>query len=166
MLTAGHIAKNLNDTVYLRFYHSGFESHIMYCKVKHTVFDITSIEDDWAILELSKNVYNKKPYPKPSIIPLAKEPPKHKEVVCSVGCPRGTWPTGWIGHIRRVAVNFSGEVTWIKCTPGAIPGRSGSALMDRECTKIYGVIVKLTGLCTSTEFIKRSEDIGKIIGAK
>jgi len=164
ILTAGHLASKLDDTIYLKFYHSGFESHIMYCSVLYTVFDITSIEDDWAILELKKHVYNKKPYLKPSIIPLAEEPPKEKEVICSVGCPRASWPTGWIGHVRRVAVNFSGKVTWLKCIPGAIAGRSGSAIMDRECTKIYGVIVKLTGLCTSTEFIKRSKNINRLIG--
>ncbi len=166
ILTAGHIAKKLDDTIYLKFYHSGFESHIMYCKVRYTVFDITSIEDDWAILEVLKSVYNKKPYPKPSIIPLSEERPKKKEVVFSVGYPHANWPTGWIGHIRHVAVNFNGEVTWLKCIPGAIPGRSGSAIMDRKCTKIYGVIVKLTGLCTSTEFIKRSKNINKLIGIK
>lgn len=164
ILTAGHVAVNKDRPIFAMFYHNGFSSHAMKCTVIHTSFSLVVLEDDWAILELPKDVYNQKPYPKPSVIPLAKEEPDKDMVLTSVGCARGGWPTGWIGHLRYIARNIADEIIWIKCVPGPVPGRSGSAVMDRDCTMIYGVIVKLTGICVSTEYINRQQDIMKLIG--
>jgi len=162
IITAGHVARRLGCSIYAKFYHSGFESHQMPCRVSYVVNNERSPKYDWAILELDKNIYLKKPYPKPSVIPLAKEEPIQGMVLTSVGCARGCWPTGWIGHLKKMTRNQDGKVVLIYCIPTPIKGRSGSAIMDRECTKIYGVITKLTGICTSSAHIQRSIDIDKV----
>ena len=73
----------------------------------------------------------------PQAIPLEKESyvPKKGEVICSVGCAHGAWPTEWRGKVvgyDKFGIHFD---------PTPAEGRSGSAIFNADGTRIIGLLV-------------------------
>ncbi len=75
----------------------------------------------------------------PSIMPLgdASDSPVAGQPVISCGCPLGTWPTMWRGHVLD-RIRQRGEV--VNFVPPPEPGRSGSAILDADGSKIIGLV--------------------------
>jgi thioredoxin len=78
---------------------------------------------------------------RPSIIPLA--PADYQlptgMTIKSVGCPRAEWASSWIGHVESI----NGRTLDFVPTPA--PGRSGSALFDRDGKFIVGLVTWSSG---------------------
>ena len=69
------------------------------------------------------------------VIPLA-EPgyePEPGETVIMIGCSDGRWPRARVGHVEKVE---GGRIYYL---PTSIGGDSGSAVFNRDCTKVIGL---------------------------
>lgn len=77
----------------------------------------------------------------PKVIPLAAKGTRlaKYQTICSMGCPGGTWATGWKGHA------LSDDGTTVTFTPPPKGGRSGSALFNAQCTEIVGLVYAREG---------------------
>ena len=67
---------------------------------------------------------------------------KDGESMITVGCPKGLWPQLFRGHIVN---SPSGRQSPLTFYPPPLGGRSGSAIYDRECKHIVGVLAWIIG---------------------
>jgi len=133
ILTAGHVVYK-RDKIEVEFFTNGRVSHSM--KAKSVWINFTDgTTDDLAVLSVKKTLFKRYPLPKP--IPLASKNRKFKllEQIISSGCPDGSWPTVWLGHIYRI------EWDSIYFWPTPIGGRSGSGVFDIKGKEIIGILI-------------------------
>ena len=142
ILTAAHCIANddgqLHET-YVQFFSNGYQSHKMKAVVAWHIYESDQdIVRDLAVLKVKKADF--KTYPLPKIMPLARKQTRVSKgnLVFSCGCPRSGWPTAWIGHLKHA------DERVIKVVPPPLPGRSGSAVYNKE-GEIVGIILRRDG---------------------
>ena len=148
--TAAHVIldnmKALNPEA--TFFNSGFRSHRIKSEIVFWEYRVKTATD-FAIIRIKKEDFKDYPHPKP--VPFAEKDYNINvsDVIVSYGCPKGSWPTGWKGHVTRT----SQEVLQVK--PFPLQGRSGSAVFNEDATKILGIIIWRNGVCVSNTNIAR-----------
>jgi hypothetical protein len=70
---------------------------------------------------------------KPPAVPFAKSRAQTGDTILSVGCPNGTWPTLFRGHLTAVGSLYT-------FVPPPAGGRSGSAILHGSGGEILGVL--------------------------
>ena len=72
----------------------------------------------------------------PNAIPLGQpaDAPVAGATIVSAGCPGGAWPSAWKGHVLGYT---GGDILFV---PPVMGGRSGSAILDAEGSKIVGLL--------------------------
>jgi hypothetical protein len=132
VLTAGHVCPTQGMTVQATFYHRGYDSTPLSGKVVWVSYG-GGPPRDCAVVEFDANLFGGI---FPQVIPIASESVKLPDgaTVISTGCPGGTWPNAFKGHVLRQ------DAAVVALTPQPQPGRSGSGLLDETGTYIVGII--------------------------
>jgi hypothetical protein len=127
ILTNNHVVTG-HDQVGIDFWSSGYQSN----RVQGQVLVADPSIDAAAVL-VPTAVFGERP---PKAIPLGDsgDSPAIGAVVASAGCPGGAWPSAWKGHVLGYT---GGDMLFV---PPVMPGRSGSAILDADGTKIVGLL--------------------------
>lgn len=156
--TAGHVLGKENHVV---FFYEGRKSDKIPAKVlwyKYSGMDILPHTDGDMMTEprrqimerdlgfLSINKADIKNYPLPKILPFASvnRPVKVGEVILSNGCPcNGTEKPGWPNMFKgQVLESYDNMFVF---EPTIYPGRSGSAITNKDGTEAIGILVRKCG---------------------
>jgi len=76
----------------------------------------------------------------PKAVPLGRADPQLGDVVYSIGCARGAWPSLWRGHVVKA---YDGQS--IGFVPSPESGRSGSVLLNESGTAVVGLVFSNQG---------------------
>ncbi|MFZ5832479.1 MAG: S1 family peptidase [Planctomycetota bacterium] len=128
VLTCAHVVDR--EPICCEFWRAGHPS----TPLSATLARRTDVRDaDVAVLVVPRALFGNAP---PEVITLA-EPRslRRGETVVSLGCPQGSWPTGWTGHV----LGDDGPQTVI-FLPTPADGRSGSPLLNAEGTEIVALV--------------------------
>ncbi len=135
-LTNAHVAGRVGSLREVEFWSDGYKSNpvrgytVASWYSESPTFDIAITAIKWGNLPDST---------RPNVMRIA--PPDYRistgDVICTVGCPGGEWPTCWKGHINDAVGHGDGTFLF---TPTPQGGRSGSAIFDVEANMIVGLI--------------------------
>tara|TARA_Y100000034_G_scaffold129820_1_gene187003 strand:- start:2646 stop:3341 length:696 start_codon:yes stop_codon:yes gene_type:complete len=135
IMTAGHVVdKEDVSKIEVEFFAKGFQTTRF--EVKKAWLNYThGGTNDLAILHMEKASLGR--WHKPTVMPIAPRTRKLKvhQVVFSTGCPKGSWPTTFLGHIRSTQ---GSTFTFVPCPH---KGRSGSPVFDENGTEIIGIVI-------------------------
>jgi hypothetical protein len=140
ILTNAHVAATKD--VNILFYRQGYESPPIPGQTawRATGGKEPGTDNDLAVVTVETSRLGYTP-PAMPIAPLSKNP-KDGQTMITVGCPSGLWPQLFRGHIMKTASGRDSATTFYPPPKG---GRSGSAVYDRECNQIIGVVAWVIG---------------------
>lgn len=149
LLTCAHVVDGATD-VSCEFWQGGHQSQPMAARVVMR----SPGELDAAVVAVPESSFAGR---LPPVIPVAPRGTQLTpgEMVCSAGCPRGSWTTGWKGHV------VSSDASTLQFLPPPAEGRSGSAVLDAQAERIVGLLKArrinepVVGIATSLEGIYR-----------
>lgn len=135
VLTAAHVVDaKIGTAVDCTFYYRGYPSGAIRGKVVWAARGEGKSTRDVAVVEIPRQSFGDII---PPVIPLAPDTRviQRNETIQSCGCPKGSWPNAFKGHVLNV------DESAIKICPRPAQGRSGSALVNEDGTEILGVII-------------------------
>ena len=153
ILTNAHVAGSRGGRVHVEFWQLGHQSQKFPGGVIWSDY-VDGQNRDLAIVQVRRDQL---PHV-PAEIPLAPRgtPLPAGAPVNTLGCPGGSWPLSFRGHITRQPNNRT-----VEFVPAPLSGRSGSALTDHEGQAIVGVVTwadDSRGLAQSVDAIYQSLD--------
>lgn len=134
VLTNAHVVGRVGNRVRLEFEHSGYRSKPIAGRVVRSRI-ARGLSIDLAIVELPRSAF---PGPMP-VVPLAEGAAKDGETVLTVGAQGGAAVSLQRGHIVKQTRGL------IYYKPEALPGRSGSPLLNDKGTSVVGLVAWRTG---------------------
>lgn len=149
IMSAGHLFSHVTTTpekthyIGALFYKNAQSKYYKLEYVAH-IFDHENNHEDLSLMRLLKEDY---PF-KLKSLQLAKAPPRLSEEVLTHGCPGGQYPSLQFGFIHAVEENGFWYV------PEPMGGRSGSPVLNRSGTKIYGLVLMSDGYAVNVNRIR------------
>ncbi len=134
ILTNHHVSGGQGNQVGIEFWLDGHMSKVMPGVVVASRY-VEDYHRDIAVVKVQTSLLGG--YVPPAIPLALPSDPVEVHGVCSSGCPNASWPNLWVGHVIRRDTGSGDAVHFIPTPAG---GRSGSALFDKECNKIVGLI--------------------------
>lgn len=128
--TNKHVVGN-GKKAFVRFYREGYESKEIEAEIAWTAYKKNQ-PVDIALLKVERKKINWTP----PIVELALDGKIYSvgETIMTIGCPEAGWPKAVQGHIVK-----SEGGTYL-LTPAAKEGQSGSVLLNKDGTKVIGII--------------------------
>jgi hypothetical protein len=140
LITAGHFQGSM-DNIVIDVYHSGAAWAVQGKTLFHVYKENTT--DDLTVISTDRHVLDSKYKP----FDLVKFGLNYKEkpltIIWNYGCPDGHWPSAFKGRLLPQEQEWKG---FIPFGPAVIGGRSGSPLMNYDCTTVIGMVVMCDGV--------------------